>query len=98
MNELIKSINGGNSDFTHKNGTFVQTSNDGEKVYTVYNRYTFGYDELNVTTLSSQKDHKKIKIKNLEPQVGDHQYALKIVDKVILGCIWVILVILVDLL
>lgn len=81
INELIKSINSGNSDFVHKTGKFIKKSNDGEKIYTIYNRYTFGYDELNVATLTSKNDNRNIKIINSEPRVGDHQYALKIVDK-----------------
>ena len=79
INELIKSINESNSDFTHSNGQFTKSSNDGQKIFTVYNRYTFGYDTLNVVALKSTI--KDIVITNSCPRCGDHQYALKIVDK-----------------
>jgi hypothetical protein len=34
-----------------------------------------------MATLTSKNDDRKIEIINAEPRVGDHQYALKIVDK-----------------
>jgi hypothetical protein len=75
INELVKSINESNLDFTHSNGQFTKSSNDEQKIFTVYNRYTFGYDTLNVVALKSTI--KDIVITNSNPRCGDHQYALK---------------------